>query len=71
MATERLLGKKLVLTFSEGIDEDGKDMIKRYTYSNIIETSTPDSLFAAATALAALFNGTVYDFTTVDNNMLS
>ncbi|PMC34562.1 hypothetical protein CJ195_22375 [Bacillus sp. UMB0899] len=71
MATETLLEKKLVLSFSEGMDEDGKDIIKRYTYSNILQTATSDSLFSAAMALSTLFNGTAQEFGTVDNNILT
>lgn len=71
MAMETLLDKKLVLSFSEGIDEEGKDIIKRYTYSNIIETATSDNLFSAAMTLSTLFNGTAQEFGTVDNNILT
>jgi hypothetical protein len=71
MAMETLLEKKLVLAFSEGIDEDGKEIVKRYTYSNVKSAATSDGLIEAATALSTLFNGTVYEFTTVDSNLLN
>jgi hypothetical protein len=70
MAMETLMSKSLVLSFEDGQNKDGKPMIKNYTYSNIIQTSTPDDLLKAAEALASLYNGLNSGITTIEKNDL-
>jgi hypothetical protein len=70
MAVEALLKKSLVLSFQEGMDEDGEPIVKRYTYSNVVKSATPDALYEAAQALVSLYDGTVDQITTVDTNDL-
>jgi hypothetical protein len=69
MANEILVKKSLILSVEEGIDEDGKPIVKRYTYSNIRKAATPDELVAGAAALASLYEGTA-SYSTVNTNDL-
>lgn len=70
MNRETLIKKTLVLAIEEGLDEKGKPIVKRYSYANIKNGATAESLSAAAHALADLYNGTPYEFTTVNTNVL-
>lgn len=70
MNRETLIRKTLVLAIEEGLDDKGKPIIKRYSYTNIKNSATPESLSAAAKALADLYHGTPYEFTTVNTNIL-
>jgi hypothetical protein len=67
---ETLIKKTLVLAIEEGLDEKGKPIVKRYSYANIKNSATAENLSAAAHALADLYNGTPYEFTTVNTNVL-
>lgn len=69
MAQEMLVKKSLVLAVEEGTDENGKAIIKKYTYSNVKRTATPESLFEAADALESLHKGPA-DYSTVDTHDL-
>lgn len=71
MAEEVKVKKSLVLAFGEGMDDDGKLIIKRYTYTNVKAEAAPQDLFNAAQALAELYAGTVNEFETVDTNALT
>ena len=62
--------KELVVAFCEGYDEKGKEIIKRYSYSNIDGNSTSESLLDAADAIAALSKNEVFEVTTLDTNTL-
>lgn len=70
MASELVVKKSLVLSFEEGIDKDGKPVIKRYTYNNIQIAAPAQNLLDAAQAIADLFKGTPTEFNTVSNNDL-
>lgn len=70
MAMETLIKKSLVLVMSEGVDGDGKPILKRYTYSNINPSATVEQLLAAANALASMYEGNVHEFNTVDTSAL-
>jgi len=70
MASEFHVKKTLSLAFQDGINADGDPIIKRYSYSNIKKTATPDDLLATAQAIASLCKGTQRGFTTIDNNDL-
>ncbi|MED4533404.1 DUF1659 domain-containing protein [Metabacillus fastidiosus] len=65
-----LMTRSLVLLKNEGIDENGKSVLKRYTYPHINEGATNDSLFAAGNALASLYKGTTPAINTLDNSLL-
>jgi Protein of unknown function (DUF1659) len=71
MAAEVLLKKSLVLVLHEGTDEEGKDIYKRYTYSNIKGSASPDNLYQAGVAISNLYNGTFGEMNTVDTNLLN
>lgn len=70
MNSEYLVRKTLVVAIEEGLDEKGKPIIKRYSYTNIKPTAAAEDLRAAANAIADLYNGTAYEFTTVNTNIL-
>jgi hypothetical protein len=70
MATESLVKKSLALSFQEGIDEDAKPIIKRYSYSNIDTNATAANLLETAQAIASLSKGEALEFTAVDTNAL-
>jgi hypothetical protein len=69
-AMENLLKKSLVLIVNEGMDEDGKEILKRYSYSNIRTDVTADSVYDAAQAIGELYSGTVNEINTVDTNYI-
>lgn len=69
MAMEALVKKSLILAVEEGFNEKGEPIVKRYTYSNIKGSATPDKLIEAAVALADLYDGPA-DFSTVVTNQL-
>lgn len=69
-AIESLLKKSLVVVLNEGTDEDGKDIMKRYTYSSIKQSAPTENLYQAAVAISGLYTGTVFEINTVDTNLL-
>ncbi|KAB2328008.1 DUF1659 domain-containing protein [Cytobacillus depressus] len=70
MNRESLINKNLIVAIEEGLDEKGKPIVKRYTYSNIKDDATPADLSLAANAIADLYNGLPYQFRTVNTNIL-
>lgn len=70
MTTESLYKKVLVLSMQEGVDEKGKPITKKYSYSNILMNAAPQNLFDAATAISDLSNGSSIEFAAVDTKAL-
>lgn len=70
MTTESLYKKVLVLSMQEGVDEKGKAIVKKYSYSNILMNAAPQNLFDAAKAIADLSNGSSIEFAAVDTKAL-
>ena len=70
MTTESLYKKVLVLSMQEGVDEKGKAITKKYSYSNILINAAPQNLFDAAKAIADLSNGSSLEFAAVDTKAL-
>jgi Protein of unknown function (DUF1659) len=70
MTTESLYKKVLVLSMQEGVDEKGKAIVKKYSYSNILMNAAPQNLFDAAKAIADLSNGSSLEFAAVDTKAL-
>lgn len=70
MATGVLVKKSLVLAIQEGMDANGKSIVKRYAYSNIDVGATPTNLYETAQAIASLSKGTVVEYTAVDTSAL-
>jgi hypothetical protein len=70
MTTESLYKKVLVLSMQEGVDEKGKPITKKYSYSNILMNTAPQNLFDAAQAISDLSNGSSLEFAAVDTKAL-
>jgi hypothetical protein len=51
MAVEMLVSKVLAVYMEEGIDPEGKPIVKRYGYSDIHPEATSDNLVQAAMSL--------------------
>ncbi len=49
-----LIDSRLVLLFSNGVDEDGKDIQKTKSFNNIKPTATDEQLTAVVNALTPL-----------------
>jgi len=56
MAQGLLEGTKLRLVFDGGIDNEGNQILKSKTFSNVKKESTVDQLFQAAQAISTLCN---------------
>lgn len=54
MAQANIVQSSLRLTFFAGIDNDGKEIFKTRTYSNLNVDATVDQVYQAAQALASL-----------------
>lgn len=52
---EYLQKKSLVMKLDGGINTDGKQVFKSYTYANVDLNADADSIYAAAAALASLY----------------
>ncbi|MFN7249925.1 MAG: DUF1659 domain-containing protein [Anaerobacillus sp.] len=51
---ENILHSRLTLHFYGGVDEDGKEVFKTKTFSNVDNTATNEQLKKTAEALASL-----------------
>ncbi|KGP74548.1 DUF1659 domain-containing protein [Pontibacillus yanchengensis] len=60
MAVSNLINSQLQLIFEDGMDDDGKPVLKNKNFNNIKTDSTPDQLYAVATALTSLQQRTLY-----------
>ncbi|MEH7121565.1 DUF1659 domain-containing protein [Neobacillus vireti] len=56
MAQGLLEGTKLRLVFDGGIDNEGNQILKSKTFSNVKKEATVDQLFQAAQAISTLCN---------------
>ena len=54
MATANLVDSSMVLSFDAGMDEDGKAIIKRKSFSNLKAQVSNEQLYTIAQALIAL-----------------
>jgi Protein of unknown function (DUF1659) len=58
-ATEYVTKRTLVVVLYEGKDNEGKDILRNQSFSNIKYDSDIQSLYDAAAAIASLCNGTL------------
>ncbi|WP_046174220.1 DUF1659 domain-containing protein [Domibacillus indicus] len=54
MAQATLMKSSLRLVFDNGVDENGKQVFKTKSYSNVKPSATPDQFSAAAAAISTL-----------------
>jgi hypothetical protein len=54
MATAALVDSSMRLELDGGLDADNKPVVKSKNFANVKTASTPDQLYAVATALADL-----------------
>jgi len=55
MAVEKTVTySSMSLSFNQGLDEFGKEIIKKRTYSNVKPDATPENIFNVATAIGGL-----------------
>ncbi|MET1030582.1 DUF1659 domain-containing protein [Domibacillus tundrae] len=54
MAQATLMNSSLRLVFDNGVDENGKQVFKSKSYSNVKSAATPDQFSTAAAAIATL-----------------
>ena len=71
MASQVILDSQLSLVFDMGLDEDGKDILKRKNYNNVKTTATPDELLQVAQALASLQTETLSSIERNDSNQIN
>jgi hypothetical protein len=67
MAEALLEGTKLRLVFDGGIDNQGHQILKSRTFSNVRKESTVDQLFQTAQAITALCNDSLHSVERNDN----
>lgn len=53
------LSTRMQLRFIDGVDENGNDVVKSKSYSNVKNTATDEDIYDVANAMAALQTKTV------------
>jgi hypothetical protein len=52
--SKNLLEKKLVISYSDGLDEKGKNIIKKATFKNVKLTAEPDAIMTVIDSISPL-----------------
>lgn len=70
MAVQNPLSSTLRLEYDAGFNEQGKVIIKRKNFTNIVVGATNDALFVTGQAIASLQNYTLIEIARIDSAAL-
>lgn len=70
-ANATLMGTSIVLSYKDGLDAEGKDIIKKQTFSNIKITASSQDIYDAAEKIETLLGKTIEEIVRKDESVVT
>ncbi|EJP6471737.1 DUF1659 domain-containing protein [Clostridium sp. FAM 1755] len=68
--SKNLLERNLAISYTDGLDEKGKNIVRKATYKNVKLTAEPESLMAVVDSINPLIPEGIAEATVLENYVL-